>query len=206
MDGQSDRLARLVGEPPIARSSARSALFGRGILNMWLKASESAESGVVGIANASMGIISGKPLAAPIQQKTLPMLHKTNVARRGFTLVEIMIVVAIISLLAMLAVPSFLRSRKRSQATQIVEELRIIDSATDQYAIETNRFSGFGPMLWADVQGYMKKGTRLYTSNCTDILGNVYTIPSVDYSPKVSALTFNALSDVAPASFWSPYQ
>ena len=50
---------------------------------------------------------------------------------RAFTLVEIMIVVAIIALLASLAVPSFLRARKRSQATSALEDLRLIDAAID---------------------------------------------------------------------------
>ena len=46
------------------------------------------------------------------------MLRKLNTKHAGFTLVEIRIVVAIIALLAAIAVPNFLRSRKRSQATQ----------------------------------------------------------------------------------------
>ncbi len=133
------------------------------------------------------------------------MLRKLNTKRGGFTLVEIMIVVAIIALLAAIAVPNFLRSRKRSQATQVLEDLRVIDSACDQYAIETNK-SGGSPIAWADVQKYLKTGTRLYTSNRKDILGNDFTITSVDTVPKVSATTYNALSDVAPSDFWSPYR
>ncbi len=70
------------------------------------------------------------------------MLQKLNKNRGGFTLVEIMIVVAIIALLAAIAVPNFLRARKRSQATRILEDLRLLDSANDQYAIETNKNSG----------------------------------------------------------------
>ena len=53
------------------------------------------------------------------------MKHKQNTKRSGFTLVEIMIVVSIIALLAAIAVPNFIRSRKRSQATQILDELRM---------------------------------------------------------------------------------
>ena len=62
------------------------------------------------------------------------MLNKFNQRRGGFTLVEIMIVVAIIALLAAIAVPGFLRARKRSQASRIINDLRLIDSAVDQYA------------------------------------------------------------------------
>ncbi len=134
------------------------------------------------------------------------MLRKLNTkTHAGFTLVEIMIVVAIIALLAAIAVPNFLRSRKRSQATQILEDLRVIDGAVDQYAIETSKAGGFGPVDWADIQRYIKTGTRLYLSNNTDILGASFTLPTVDSTPKVNASTFTALSDVAPADFWSPY-
>src|ERR1700749_609355 len=84
------------------------------------------------------------------------MLRKLNSKNRGgFTLVEIMIVVAIIALLAAIAVPNFLRSRKRSQATQILEDLRQIDSAKDQYAIENNK-KGADAVTWANVQAYLK--------------------------------------------------
>jgi prepilin-type N-terminal cleavage/methylation domain-containing protein len=72
------------------------------------------------------------------------MLNKLNKRRGGFTLVEIMIVVAIIALLAAIAVPGFLRARKRSQASRILNDLRMIDAAVDQYAIETNRSTGNG--------------------------------------------------------------
>ena len=133
------------------------------------------------------------------------MLRKLNTKHAGFTLVEIMIVVAIIALLAAIAVPNFLRSRKRSQATQILQDLRVIDSAVDQYAIEYNKTSG-SSVAWSDVQLYIKRGTRLYTSSGADILGNAFTLPTVDNAPKVSATSFSALSDVAPASFWSPYR
>ena len=57
------------------------------------------------------------------------MLTKLNRKHAGFTLVEIMIVVAIIALLAAIAVPGFLRARKRSQASKILNDLRMIDAA-----------------------------------------------------------------------------
>jgi len=132
------------------------------------------------------------------------MLRKLNTKHAGFTLVEIMIVVAIIALLAAIAVPNFLRSRKRSQATQVLEDLRMVAAAVDQYAIETNKSSGYAT-TWTDLQNYVKVGTRLYTSGGTDILGNTIVAPSVDSQPQVPSATFTALSDVAPADFWSPY-
>jgi prepilin-type N-terminal cleavage/methylation domain-containing protein len=134
------------------------------------------------------------------------MLQKLNKSRGGFTLVEIMIVVAIIALLAAIAVPNFLRARKRSQATRILEDLRMIDSAIDQYAIETNKISG-AACDWADVQKYLKTGSTLYGSNHTDLLGGDFGASfSVDTIPVVPDTTFQALSDVAPAPFWSPFK
>jgi prepilin-type N-terminal cleavage/methylation domain-containing protein len=77
--------------------------------------------------------------------------------KKGFTLVEIMIVVAIIALLAAIAVPGFMRARKRSQASRILNDLRIIDSAVDQYAIENNKKTN-DPVRVADWTSYIKKG------------------------------------------------
>ena len=131
------------------------------------------------------------------------MLNKLNKRRGGFTLVEIMIVVAIIALLAAIAVPGFLRARKRSQASRIINDLRLIDSAVDQYAIENNKSSGFTVPV-TEWTKYLKAGTNLYITG-NDILGNPYGEVKVDSIPKVNTTTFNALSDVAPSEFWSPY-
>ena len=132
------------------------------------------------------------------------MKIKLSKSRQGFTLVEIMIVVAIIALLASISVPGFLRARKRSQASRIMNDLRLIDGAVDMYAIENNKAGG-AAVTWTDVQKYIKTGTRLYTSGGADILGHNFTITAVDTAPKVAAATFSALSDVAPADFWSPF-
>jgi len=121
-----------------------------------------------------------------------------------FTLVEIMIVVAIIALLAAIAVPGFLRARKRSQASRILNDLRLIDSAVDQYAIETNKSTG-STVSVNDWTNYLKKGTMLYTTG-KDLFGNDYGSQTVDSLPTVPASAKAALSDVADAAFWSPYQ
>ena len=123
--------------------------------------------------------------------------------RSGFTLVEIKIDVAIIALLAAIAVPGFLRSRKRSQASRIINDLRLIDAAVDQYAIETNKSSG-NPVGVTDWTNYLKKDTILYATG-KDILGNDYGAQTVDSLPRVPATTKNALSDVTDTAFWSPY-
>ena len=127
--------------------------------------------------------------------------HKSH--RRGFTLVEIMIVVAIIALLASIAVPNFLRARKRSQASRILEDLRVLDQATDEYAIENNKTGGMNPSF-TDLKAYLKTGTVLYSTGA-DIFGDSYGPFTVDSIVGVPMAAYNDLSDVAPVSYWSPY-
>src|SRR5437763_7559709 len=105
------------------------------------------------------------------------MLKMTSKHRGGFTLVEIMIVVAIIALLAAIAVPGFLRARKRSQASKILNDLRMIDAAVDQYAIETSKITGnaVGKDDWIK---YVKKDTNLYATGA-DLFGNAYAAQTV---------------------------
>jgi type II secretory pathway pseudopilin PulG len=114
-----------------------------------------------------------------------------------------MIVVAIIALLASIAVPNFLRARKRSQASKILEDLRVLDSATDEYAIENNKTSGMNP-TFTDLKSYIKTGTTLYNTGA-DLFGDTYGPFTVDSIVGVPQGAYNALSDVAPVSFWSPY-
>ena len=131
------------------------------------------------------------------------MLNKLNKRRGGFTLVEIMIVVAIIALLAAIAVPGFLRARKRSQASRILNDLRLIDSAVDQYAIETNRATA-AVVNVADWTNYLKKNSTLYNTG-KDLFGNAYGNQAVDTLPKTAPGTYATLSDVADVNFFSPY-
>src|SRR5438045_9402357 len=84
-------------------------------------------------------------------------------SHQGFTLVEIMIVVAIIALLAAIAVPGFLRARKRSQASRILNDLRMIGSACEQYAIESNRRTG-DVVASGDCIRYVETGAVTYHS------------------------------------------
>lgn len=125
----------------------------------------------------------------------------------GFTLVEIMLVVATIALLASIAMPSIFRARKRSQATKILEDLRMVDAAMQLYAMEFN-CSGKEAFSASDsdkLKKYIKTESPLWASLPNDLLGNPFTFMTLDTHPKVNNATYENFSDVAPMDFWSPY-
>lgn len=124
----------------------------------------------------------------------------------AFTLTELLIVVSIIAMLTAIAVPNFLRARKRTQAFRVLEDLRVIDSAIDQYAIETSRSNG-NTVNWTDIKAYLKTGSKLYHADTRDLLGNPINGGefTVGTHPRIPSATFSALSDIAPADFWSPF-
>lgn len=86
----------------------------------------------------------------------------------------------------------------------MLEDLRMIDEALNQYALEFKKQSG-EHVSWNDIQLYLKPGTKLYTSSGNDLFSNPYRFRAVGDLPKLSPLTYEALSDVAPQEFWSPY-
>ena len=94
--------------------------------------------------------------------------------RSGFTLVEIMIVVAIIGLLAAIAIPSFMKARTTSQQNACINNLRQIESGKEQWAMAAQLGQGAAPISTA-IEAYLKKipvcpagGTYSYNPIGTD--------------------------------------
>jgi len=92
----------------------------------------------------------------------------------GFTLVEIMIVVAIIGLLAAIAMPNFVRARETAQLNSIISNLRITESAKDQWALENKKGTGSMPVA-SDHAPY----TKNITFPATGVVGETYNINAV---------------------------
>jgi len=114
---------------------------------------------------------------------------KTNKTSRkaGFTLVEIMIVVAIIGLLAAIAIPNFLQARSTAQMNACINNLRQIDSAIQQWALETGQ-AGSAAVTGANIQPFMGRGSAGALPSCplagTDkTFATSYTVSTVDVAP-----------------------
>ena len=121
------------------------------------------------------------------------MISKIRSNKAAFTLVEIMIVVAIIGLLAALAIPGFVKARKQSQGRRILNDARQMDAAVDQWALENGRQDGATIDTTASGAGsYLK--TAWTTA---DQLGNAWSVSTVGTSQvKVSTSTKSALAGV----------
>jgi len=126
------------------------------------------------------------------------MINKIRNDRSAFTLVEIMIVVAIIGLLAALAVPGFVKARKQSQGRRILNDCRQQDAAIDQWALETGQTDG-AAVNTTGAATYLKT-----TWKTADLLGNSYTLNNVG-TGQISVSTSTKSSLAGVGIDWGPY-
>jgi len=122
------------------------------------------------------------------------MKQTKNTKKAGFTLVEIMIVVAIIGLLAAIAIPNFVKARATSQANACINNLRQIDAAANEFALEQHRTTGNAISFPNDLTPYIKLNSVSSIPPCP--AGGTYTCGTVGNAPLC-----NLANTVSPGHF-----
>ncbi len=150
------------------------------------------------------------------REKEETMIRKMR-DRKGFTLIELMIVVAIIGILAAIAIPNFLKFQAKSKQSEAKTNLKAIYTAETSYFGEYSSYNTFDAVNWAPVgtsqrydyslgadQGVVNPGStlKIISTDGTDDTGSITAADDVDQNNFTSAAIGNVDND-ADFDEWS---
>ena len=117
--------------------------------------------------------------------------------KRAFTLIELLIVVAIIAILAAIAVPNFLEAQTRAKVSRVKADMRSIGTALESYAVDNNVYpSRTGTPLPPGVNGNTPgSGLGSWVPQSSDLSGASITTP-IAYMSSVPTDVFNVNSPI----------
>ena len=108
--------------------------------------------------------------------------------RPAFTLVEVMIVVAVIGLLVAIAVPNIVRARTRSQLNACINNLRHIDDASQQWGLENNQPAS-ATVLFTDIRPYLRGVITCPSSGPGATFDLSYTLTTISNKPTCNVVS-----------------
>ena len=94
--------------------------------------------------------------------------------RRAFTLIELLIVVAIIAILAAIAVPNFLEAQTRSKVSRCKADMRSVVTAIESYAVDNNKYPLMGDLPDVNGSGFHARVSKFITTPIAYMTGMVY--------------------------------
>jgi len=135
-----------------------------------------------------------------------PMPHSpSSISRRGFTLIEIAVILVIVALMLIIIIPHFFIEMKQANAQRVKDDLVMLNVAIEHYALDNGKVGG-APVTFSDLRKYLDPESGVCRRGGKDIYGEDYGPFIVGSRPPLPPEAASKLAGVATPDFWSPFQ
>ena len=122
----------------------------------------------------------------------------------AFTMIELMIVVSVIGLLAAISVPNFVRARTQSQTNACINNLRQIDDASQEWALDNHK-AAEASVMFTDIQSYLKNAIICPATGPGATFAVSYTLTTVSNKPACNVVPATHVLPPDPSQSGSPH-